>query len=141
MTNKLTINVVTLLMLATGLSAQTNFPVSRKQVAHIPFSFTAEEHTFPAGNYVLESDPEKRVIVLRGEGQQPQMMLANREELKRAPEKSELVFRRYGSHFILKSVHVQWSEEAQSLPSGTIERELAKQGQPQEVVMVQAGSK
>jgi hypothetical protein len=141
MSNKLTIAAVAFLMLATSLYGQTNFPVSRKQVAHIPFSFTADEHSYPAGTYVLESDPERHVIVLRGESQNPRIIMTNREELRSAPDKGELVFKRYGSHFILKSVQVQHSEEAQSLPSGTIERELAKAGEAQQMVMVQAGSK
>ena len=141
MTNKLMTHIAALLMLAASLPAQTTFPVSRKQVAHIPFSFSADEHTFPAGTYLLETDPEKRVVVLRGENQEARFILANREELREAPQKGELVFQRYGSRFILKAVHVQGSYEAESLPSGKVEREWAKAGQPQQLVMVQTGSR
>jgi hypothetical protein len=141
MTNKLMMTAVTLLMLASAVSAQNNFPVSRKQVAHIPFSFTANEHTYPAGTYLLESDPEKQTIVLRGENKGAQLMLTNRDELRQAPDKGELVFQRYGSQFILKTVRVQGSYEAQTLPTGKVERELAKVTQPQQVVAVQTGSR
>jgi hypothetical protein len=141
MTNKLMVTVVALLMLATAVSAQNNFPVSRTQVAHVPFGFTADDHTFPAGTYVLESDPEHQTIVLRGENQSPRLMLTNRNELSQAPGKGELVFQRYGSRFILKAVRVQGSFEGQSLPSGKIEKELAKQSQPLQEIAVQAGSR
>ena len=141
MTNKLMMTIVTLSMLAAGLSAQNNFPVSRKQVAHIPFSFTADDHAYSAGTYVLESDPEKQTIVLRGENQSPRLMLTNRNELSQAPGNGELVFQRYGSRFILKAVRVQGSFEAQSLPSGKIEKELAKRSQPEQEIAVQSGSR
>jgi hypothetical protein len=141
MTNKLMTAIGTLLMLAASLSAQNNFPVSRTQVAHIPFSFSADDQAYPAGTYVLESDPEKQTIVLRGENQTPRLMLTNRNELRQAPGKGELVFQRYGSRFILKAVRVQNSLEAQNLLAGKVERELAKQGQRHEEIAVQAGTR
>ena len=141
MTNKLMMTIVTLLMLALGLSAQNNFPISRKQVAQIPFGFSADDHAYPAGTYEFESDPEKQTIVLRGENQSPRVMLTNRNELSQAPGKGELVFQRYGSRFILKAVRVQGSFEGQSLPSGKVEKELAKQSQPEQVIAVQTGSR
>jgi len=139
MTNKLMATLVTLLMLAAGVSAQNNFPVSRAQVAHIPFSFTADDRTFAAGTYVLESDPEKQTIVLRGENQPPRLMLTNRDELSKEPRKGELLFQRYGNRFILKAVRVQGSSEAQNLLPGKVEKELAKQSQPQQEIAVQTG--
>ena len=141
MTNKLMLSVVVLLMWGTGVSAQTAFSASRTQVTHIPFSFVADDHTFPAGTYLVETDVAKPMLLLRGENQAPRLIMANREELSQAPGKGELVFRRYGSQFVLKAVCGQGSWEGQTLPSGKIERELAKEGQPQQVVMVQAGSR
>jgi hypothetical protein len=141
MTNKLMLTVAVLLMLGTGLSAQTAFSASRTQVTHIPFSFVADDHTFPAGNYVVETDQPKQLLLLRGENQAPRIIMANRQELSAAPGKGELVFHRYGNQFVLKAVRAQGSWEAQTLPTGKVERELAKVGQPQQVVMVQAGSR
>ena len=141
MANKLMLTILSLLMLATGLSAQTAFSVSYRQVTHIPFSFSADDHTFPAGNYVLEADRAKRLVLLRGENQEARFMRANTEELSEASRRSELVFQRYGSQFVLKAVHVQGSSEVQSLLTAKIEREFAKAGQPQQLVIVQAGSR
>jgi hypothetical protein len=135
------LSVAVLLMLGTTLSAQTAFSASRTQVTHIPFSFVAADQTFPAGTYVIETDVSKQLLLLRGENQAPRLIMANREELSQAPGKGELVFRRYGGQFVLKAVRGQGSWEGQTLPTGKIERELAKVGQPQQVVMVQAGSR
>jgi hypothetical protein len=135
MSNKLMLTILSLLVLATGLSAQTAFSVS------IPFSFTADDHKFPAGTYAVEADRANGVVLLRGENQDARFMLANREELSEAPRKSKLVFQRYGSQFVLKAVRGQGNWEAQSWPTGKIERELAKAEQSQQLIMVQAGSR
>jgi hypothetical protein len=139
--NKFVLTVLTLLMLATGLSAQSAFSVSYRLVAHIPFSFTADNHTFPAGTYLVEADRVKQVVLLQGENQDVRFMPANPKELSEPTKQSELVFQRYGSQFVFKAVHVQSSWEAQSLPTSEIEKELAKAGRPHQLVMVQSGSR
>jgi hypothetical protein len=141
MTRKLTTLVVTLIILSAIGFAQTRFTMSNTQVVSIPFSFAAGSRTLPSGNYTLQVDTEKQIVLLRGENQAPLLLLANREELQRPAASSQLVFQRYGSHYVLKNVRVKASAEGEALIPGTLEKEIARNEKAAETVAVQVGTR
>ena len=141
MTKKLTTLAATLFILSLMGFAQTRFTLVNTQIVTVPFSFAAGNRTMSAGTYNVQVDTEKQIVVLRGENQPALMLLANREELRKPAAHSQLIFQRYGSHYVLKNIHVQASAEGESLVPGTLEKEIARNEKAAETVAVQAGTR
>ena len=105
--------------------------VASAQTVHftVPFSFVAGSKNLPAGNYMVELNTDsgtKGVIVLRGDGQQPILLLvANGKEHLAAPEHSQLVFHRYGMSIFLAELRTEGDSTGRALATSDREKEMA----------------
>jgi hypothetical protein len=121
---------------ATGVYAQTH------ATADIPFAFTAQNTTLPAGQYTMSKTSTTRdLMVIRNvETNQAILVLAPDREsgYRRSQDKNVVVFHRNGDRYFLAAVKT--GAVCGSLAPSKLERELASEGagQPMAAVIVSA---
>lgn len=120
------------LMGASGLFAQT------KATADIPFAFSAQNTTLPAGHYTLSASPTSRdlMVVRNVETKQAILILAPSSEsgYRRADEKNVVVFHQAGDRYFLADVKTD--AVCGHVPPSKLERELASNGVGQSITAV-----
>jgi hypothetical protein len=121
--------------MATMASAQ----IVQRVTVMVPFSFVAGSHNLPAGDYNIELNPEKDVVVVRAGdrfGDVKATMTATNNDLTATPDKSYAIFHRYGGHYFLAEI---WRLGAgQVLPPGRLEQELARKSSTEQKVNLTA---
>ena len=106
-----------------------SFAQSIKLKANVPFDFTVNNKEMPAGEYTVNTVPGSLVLSLRQEsaGATALSLSSNMTEPgKPSSGESQLVFHRYGNHYVLTQV---WDESVGSgrmLPQSRTERELGR---------------
>jgi hypothetical protein len=106
--------------------------------ANIPFSFIVNKTDLPAGEYVIQSigtlgqsmaieSPDRHVITA---------FLPQQCESLQTPEKTTLVFHRYGSQYFLTQIWSAGNQRGKELPKSSREREVAMDYTSQDVVVV-----
>jgi hypothetical protein len=121
---------------ASGLYAQT------KATAQIPFEFTAQNTTLPAGEYTMSaaSASHDLMVIRNVETRKAIFVLAPSasSEYKGAPDKNVVLFHRIGDRYFLAEVKTD-AVRGHVSPS-KLERELASEGsgQPLAAVIVPA---
>jgi hypothetical protein len=107
---------------ASGLWAQT------KAAANIPFEFTAQNTTLPAGEYTLSaaSASHDLMLIRNAETGKGIMVLAAGSAYKGANEKSVVVFHRIGDRYFL--AEVKTDAVCGHLAPSKLERELTSEG-------------
>jgi hypothetical protein len=90
------------------------------------FPFTVGNSIMPAGSYTLRPDDDNTAILLLAGKQGSVFFETNAAQADRPAAKTEVVFKRYGDAYILKSVWLEGSDEgAEALPQEG-ERHVAK---------------
>jgi hypothetical protein len=108
---------------AAPMSAQT-----LHLTATIPFEFTVENSTMPAGEYSVQALSTPKLIQVRNEGMRSSVLTVTESaysgEVKPAGA-PRLVFKRYGSHYVLSQI---WdgSKLGRELPTTRTERQMAR---------------
>ena len=120
-----------------GLYAQT------RATATIPFDFTVQNTTLPAGDYTMSSTSTSHDVLLirNNETRKAIMVLAGSSEsgYKGAQEKNVVRFHKIGDHYFL--AEVKTDAVCGTLSPSKLERELASEGgQPLAAVIVPAVS-
>ena len=109
------------LMLLTVVSASAQ--ITHQIRVNVPFSFSAAGKNHPAGNYALEFDKERNLLILSRYGSTPTILrTVTSREYKGEP--TYLRFQRYGTDWFLKEV--TFSGIGQELAPSKTERELAR---------------
>jgi len=123
-----------LMLLPTMASAQ----ITQQVAVSVPFSFVADGHQMPAGDYTIELNLEKRVITLRSSGDFKKQALIFTANSGREiySNKSYVTFRQFGSRHFLAEVRREGA--SQVLPLGQMEREIAKASAAKETATVEA---
>jgi hypothetical protein len=126
-----------LLMVAASAFAQ-NIHVR----ANVPFSFSIDKGTLPAGQYEIRAIDAAGGHVLainNGEAKMGRMFLTNpvsRAASLAYPENAKLVFKRYGDQYFLSQIWVPGSNTGRELPTSVREAELARGLTPAKVVVL-----
>ena len=120
---------------ASGLSAQT------EANANIPFEFTVQNTTMPAGHYTMSASPTTRdlMVIRNAETKKAILVLAPSSEsgYRDARDKNVVVFHQVGERYFLAAVKTD-AVCGRIVPSNA-ERELAANGnQPVAAVIVAA---
>jgi hypothetical protein len=138
MTKKILSSLAGLILLfAVAAPLQAGSILNHETTVTIPFEFTAGDKVLPAGEYSVQLNPERGTVVLRGEGVKPLMLLTVRQESRSAPQRGQLVFRRYGASFFLGEVWSQDNATGRRLVPSAGEKELARKQQPGQILVVQ----
>jgi hypothetical protein len=104
----------------------------------VPFAFAAGDKLMPPGDYTVQVNVERESVVLLGEGHKPLMLLTIRKESRSAPQRGKLVFQRYGTSFFLAEIWSQDNATGETLAPSAREKELARNKQPEQILVVQA---
>ena len=121
---------------ASGLFAQT------KAVADIPFAFTVQNTTLPAGEYTMSaaSTAHELMSIVNVETRKEILLLASSSEsgYRRAAQKNVVVFHKIGDRYFL--AEVKTDAVCGKVAPSKLERELASEGsgQPLAAVIVPA---
>lgn len=118
--------------------AQTN----TEQRAHISFSFTVGNRTFPAGDYrVLRLNPvsDQAALAIKSmDGRWSVITLTRPIEAARPQEKAKLIFSRYGDQYFLSQVWTPAESRGLELPPARAEKALARNAlkrEPEQVMV------
>jgi len=98
--------------------------------AKIPFSFTVNGKTLPAGTYSVSSEAAQGVLLVRGFGHGAVVLTNAIESGKDTTAK--LVFHRYGDQYILRQAWMG-AGRGRELPESRLERTLAGAAQDRKV--------
>jgi hypothetical protein len=135
------LTIVLLLAVASVIVQAQERPILN---ATVPFAFTVENTTLPAGSYIVSTlSPYSMVIKLRSaDGRKNLMILAIPSRSLEKSKTVKLVFHRFGNEYFLAQVWEQGSAVHRDLRSGDRARELAKsRGSMQfETVLANAGT-
>jgi len=99
-----TLITICLLFTAATLFAQTT-ESQRLMKVNIPFSFGVEDHSLPAGEYlVLTVTPERSVRIVSADGKYSAIINTLPNYAKSPSASSRLVFHKYGNDYFLAQV-------------------------------------
>jgi hypothetical protein len=119
------ISLLTLLLMAGSAIAQTV-----RVRGNIPFNFTVGNKTLPAGAYdvaTIETHDTKMLRLQTLDGKSSMIVGSNAAVATKCPERSILVFNRYGSQYFLSEIWVKGETAGRHLPQSNREKELAKE--------------
>lgn len=129
MKNKIAMSLVSSAFLLMMGSAAAYAQVSDPMVAKIPFKFTVENTTLPAGTYVISSPAtsDSNMLMIRQENGDLSVLFLT--ESMDAPEgrpvpKTELVFDRVGTHDFLRQVWESGNAQGEELAKSKQETKL-----------------
>jgi len=98
-----TLITICLLFTAATLFAQTES--NRLMKVNVPFAFSAEDHSLPAGEYlVLTVTPERSIRIVSADGKHSAIVNTLPNYAKSPSETSRLVFHKYGNEYFLAQV-------------------------------------
>jgi hypothetical protein len=90
-----------------------------------PFPFTVGAAMLPAGSYTIRPD-EDDPSILELHGAHSSVFFETANVPAPRPEKTEVVFKRYGDAYVLKDVYVEGSDTGAESVSAEGERHMAK---------------
>jgi len=99
--------------------------------ADIPFGFTINDTTMPAGEYTIKrvSAENPNVMVISSkEGHRNELFVVNSAQAKSEPQQTELLFDRVGDQYFLSEIFESWDVNGVKLPKPRSERKLEKTG-------------
>ena len=116
----------------TAASAQT---VNVK--AKVPFSFTVNRATLPAGEYSLKSmDEQGTALAIRDlNSKTANLVISNSCRSTKSASETKLVFHRYGSHYFLSQIWIEGENAGRELLPTAGEKEEARNSSMQEVIL------
>jgi hypothetical protein len=98
-----TLITICLLFTAAALFAQTES--QRLMKVNVPFAFSVEDHSLPAGEYlVLTVTPERSIRIVSADGKLSTIVNTLPNYAKSPSENSRMVFHRYGNEYFLAQV-------------------------------------
>ena len=114
-------------MWATTARSQAASP--RIMRAHIPFSFNVGNKELPAGEYivtVLNPSSDQKVLQIRSTDGRVSAIVSTLGTKSKSPEKSKLVFRRYGDTYFFAQAQVSGESTALAALKSKAERTEAR---------------
>jgi hypothetical protein len=127
-----------ILLFAVAAPLQAGSIFNHEMTVTVGFEFAAGDKLLPAGDYTVQVNPDRGIVVLRNEGEKALILLTVRKESRSAPQRGKLVFQRYGDSLFLTEVWSQNNAIGQSLAPSAREKELAREKHPEQTLVVQA---
>jgi hypothetical protein len=123
-----TLITIVLLFTAATLFAQTT-QSQRLMKVNVPFAFAVENHTLPAGEYlVLTVTPERSIRIASTDGKHSAVVNTLPNYAKSPSENSRLVFHRYGDEYFLAQIWTGGQNVARNPLSSKRAMEIASSG-------------
>jgi len=122
-----TLILICLLFTAVGLFAQTES--QRLMKVNIPFAFSVEDHSLPAGEYlVLTVTPERSIRIVSADGKHSAIVNDLPNYATNPSPSSRLVFHKYGNEYFLAQVWTGGQNVARNPLSSKRAMEIASSG-------------
>lgn len=118
-------NLAGIAMLLTAIAASGQ--ISHQVRVNVPFSFMVGKVTSPAGDYTVEVDGGRGLVMLIPYKSKPRFLLTS-QSWRYGEPRSYLRFRRYGERWFLQEVTVDGI--AQILPTGKREKQYIAANTP-----------
>lgn len=123
-----TLITICLLFTAASLFAQTT-PSQRLMKVNVPFAFAVENHSLPAGEYiVLTVTPERSIRIVSADGKHSAIVNTLPNYASTPSQNSRLVFHKYGDEYFLAQVWTGGQNVARSPMSSKRAMEIASSG-------------
>jgi hypothetical protein len=121
------ISIALLFAATTAVFAQTESRPLMK--VSIPFSFSADNHTLPAGQYFVKTvTPERQIALVSADGKHATVINDLPNYANSRSENSRLVFHRYGDEYFLTQVWCQGDNVERSPMVSKRQAEVAHNG-------------
>lgn len=132
-----TLITICLLFTAATLFAQTES--NRLMKVNVPFAFGVEDHSLPAGEYlVLTVTPERTIRIVSADGKHSAIVNTLPNYAKSPSTRSRLVFHKYGNEYFLAQVWTAGQNVARDPLSSKRAMEIASSGGTPETFTVMA---
>jgi len=128
------IGVLSLLLAAGSALAQTGSIQS-----NVPFGFTVDKSTFPAGSYTISPlGVGNGAVLIEGAGKSAiKLVTPNAVQSLEVADRTKLVFRCYGrDHCFLYQMWIAGQHRGRQLPKSSVEKELAASLESKNVTVV-----
>ena len=130
-----TLITICLMFTAAALFAQTES--QRLMKVNVPFAFSVEDHSLPAGEYlVLTVTPERSIRIVSADGKHTAIVNTLPDYAKSPSENSRMVFHRYGNEYFLAQVWTGGQNVARNPISSKRAMEIASSGGTPETLSV-----
>lgn len=137
--NILVANVI----LATALTAGAQAQNTQRVIADIPFAFTANNKTLPAGKYtitVLNSSSDRKALQIRGMNGRYSAVVLTNGVIGSVADNSKLVFERYDDRYFFAQVQIAGdSTSLAALKSNKERKHLVATAKKKSTVVIVAG--
>jgi hypothetical protein len=122
----------TVLLLATAAQAQTT-----NVKASIPFDFVVGDHAYSAGEYTVKSMNQSGVPIRIDNADESEkgIILSNACQKGQPAAGTTLVFQRLGDNYFLYQVWTKGSSLGREFPRSKVEVQLAKNSEPELVIV------
>jgi len=105
----------------------------------IPFTFSAEDHTLPAGEYYVRSiNPDHSIALVNANGGQSLVITYMPESAGSISQNSRLAFTKYGNEYFLTQIQTKGDAKSRNLWAGKQAVALARNGVSAEDVIILA---
>ena len=118
------VGVLSLLLVAGSALAQSRGDIT----ADVPFNFTVNQTTMPAGSYRISTlgNGNSTLLIQNRDAKAVKLVSPNAVEALKPANKTKLVFHCYGGdHCFLYQIWVSGAVRGQQLPKSDVEREVA----------------
>ena len=123
------IRILITTLLVAAVSVSVHAQQRQLLTVTVPFAFTAENSSLPAGTYTVSTLPPYNMIkVQSADGQKVAMIPAIPSPTSAESERTKLVFDRIGNQYFLSQVWEQGSNLRRDLRSGKLAQELVSGG-------------
>ncbi len=98
--------------------------------ATIPFDFTINDNTLPAGNYSIKrvnSNHQRTMVIRDAEGKNLFLFLTNTAQAGGTPEDTELIFNVVGGHYFLSQIFEEGNDLGVEIVKSEMEKNLEKE--------------
>jgi len=120
-----------LIFAASICPARTQAQIIGNLAADVPFQFHVGNTTLPAGKYVihqLEGSDLTMMEISTADGKQSALFSVESAEAKATPEKTELIFNKYGDQYFLSELFDEGNADGSKLFESRAEKQASKEG-------------
>ena len=120
-----------LIFAASICPARTQAQIIGNLAADVPFQFHVGNTTLPAGKYVihqLEGSDLTMMEISTADGKQSALFNVEPTEAKATPEKTELIFNKYGDQYFLSELFDEGNADGNKLFESRAEKQASKEG-------------
>ncbi|HEU4933488.1 MAG TPA: hypothetical protein VFT48_15495 [Pyrinomonadaceae bacterium] len=132
-----------MIILATALSAGAQAQTTQRVIANIPFAFTANNKTLPAGKYtitVLNPSSDRKALQIRSMNGRYSAIVLTNCVIGNVADESKLVFERYDDRYFFAQAQMAGdSTSLAALRSNKEQKHLVATAKKKSLVVVVAG--